>query len=206
MSGPQNPMHLRTTTSTALLEGLKDAANQTVWAEYVGRYRPLLVAWCRRVGLPHTDAEDVAQDALLEFAAGYRAGRYDPDRGRLRGWLYGIAHNTLRRWRQYKSRRGAGLAAPGAAADALAQIADEDRLGALWEEEWRRAILRRCLEEVALDVAPQTMAAFDLFACQGLPAAAVAARLCITENAVFIAKHRVLRRMREIQVQLNDTW
>ena len=199
-------MHLRTTTSTALLEGLKDAANQTVWAEYVGRYRPLLVAWCRRVGLPHSDAEDVAQDALLEFAASYRAGRYDPDRGRLRGWLYGIAHNTLRRWRHYKGRRAMPLAAAGGGSDALAQVADEDRLGALWEEEWRRAILRRCLEDVAQDVAAQTMAAFQLFACQGLPAASVAARLGITENAVFIAKHRVLRRMREVQAQLDETW
>lgn len=195
-------MRALTNTSTALLEGLRDAHNQTVWSDYVGRYRPLIVAYCRRLGLPASDAEDVAQDALWTFAASYRDGKYDRERGRLRAWLFGIVKNVMLRWRRRAGDRRVEHAPEldgGASGDALAQFADDDRL---WEDEWRKAILRRCLEEVRAEVEAKTFRAFELFAVEGWPAARVAAELETTENAVFIAKHRVLRRVQAMLPQL----
>ena len=77
-------MEVTTVTSASLLAGLKDPANQTVWQQYVDRYRPLILAFLAGLGLARDDAEDVAQASLIAFSTGYLEGKYDPDRGRLR--------------------------------------------------------------------------------------------------------------------------
>lgn len=92
-----------TVTSTALLAGLADPANRTVWEQFVERYRPLLVRYACRVGLSPEDAEDVAQASLLAFSTDFREGVYDRSLGRLRSWLFGIVQNRVRSF-----RRGAG--------------------------------------------------------------------------------------------------
>jgi RNA polymerase sigma-70 factor (ECF subfamily) len=68
----------------------------------------------------------------------------------------------------------------------------------VWEEEWHHAVLRECLGMVRSEVEPSTFAAFELFVVQGWRAARVAERLNMTENAVFKAKRRILRRAREL--------
>ena len=57
--------HLGTVTSTTLLQGLKDPANEVVWQQYVERYRPLIVRYAQAVGLAAADAEDVAQESFV---------------------------------------------------------------------------------------------------------------------------------------------
>jgi RNA polymerase sigma-70 factor (ECF subfamily) len=200
-------MRIDQATNTTLLEGLKDPRNQTAWADYVGRYRPLILAYCQRCSLPPTDAEDVAQDALIAFADSYRKGGYDKARGPLRGWLFGIVRHTLLDWQRSRQRRPE-VQAPvsGSQTGFLSALADEDRMTEWWEAEWRNAVVRQCLAAVRRQLEPDTVAAFELFALQGLPARDVAARLGITTNAVFIAKHRVLRRMRELQPLLEENW
>lgn len=55
----------------------------------------------------------------------------------------------------------------------------------------------RLLALVKPDFAPATWAAFEGLALGQRPAAAVAAELGLTENAVLLAKSRVLRRLRQ---------
>jgi len=73
----------RTTTTTALLDGLHDPANEEVWREFDTRYRPIILGFAVKLGLSDEDAADVAQDTLARFVQEYRAGRYDRTRGRL---------------------------------------------------------------------------------------------------------------------------
>jgi RNA polymerase sigma-70 factor (ECF subfamily) len=197
-------MRSATATSTFLLEGLRDQANQTVWAQYVGRYLPLIVGYCGRLGLAAHDAEDVAQEALLAFARRYRAGDYDRERGRLRAWLFGMVHTEIARWRRAHARQERQQVAAGTIEPA--DVPDHDRLAAMWEEEWRDAVLRQCTADVKREVGEKTFAAFELFACQGWPAKRVAEHLGTSEGAVFVAKHRVLRRIRKLHPELEETW
>jgi len=194
-------MQLPTATSTHLLDGLKDQGNQIVWAQYVDRYRPMIVGYCGRLGIAAHDAEDVAQEALVAFAKRYREGDYDRARGRLRAWLFGIVHTEIARWRRAVGRTAAQAA--GGHTAALAGVPDQDRLAALWEEEWRAAVVRQCMALARAEVGEKTFAAFELFACESWPAKRVAEHLGTTEGAVFVAKHRVLRRIRELHPQLD---
>ncbi len=199
-------VHLSTTTSTLLLEGLKNADNQVVWREYVDRYRPLIVRYGQRLGLKPEDAEDVAQQSLAAFVTAYQQGKYDRDKGRLRTWLFGIARNHILNWRRRQADREVQVGGRNDQTDFFAQLADDDHLARVWEEEWRDAILRQCLAELKSDVEPSTLEAFDLFACRGWTARRVSAQLGISENAVFGAKRRILRRIRELLPQMEEHW
>jgi RNA polymerase sigma-70 factor (ECF subfamily) len=194
-----------TVTSTTLLEGLRDPANRTVWLDFVGRYRPLIVRYGERLGLAAEDAEDVAQASLLAFCEAYRERRYDRERGRLREWLFGIVHNQVKNWQRRLGRQGSRSAETGGEA-IFSGLESREGQEQLWEAEWRDAVARACLEEVRREVQESTFRAFERFALEGLPAEVVAAELGLTPNAVYTAKRRVLRRVRELRPLLEDSW
>jgi len=188
-----------TVTCTDLLDGLRNPENRTVWRDYVDRYRPVLLAYARRLGLGEADAEDLAQQTLLTFSTAYREGRYDRERGRLRAWLFGIAQNHLRHLRRRRPDATLGT-------DEALALEDPGDQEALFDQEWRDGLLRQGLEVVRREVTPQTFEAFQLFASQDWPAERVAAHLGITPNAVFGAKRRVLQRLRELLPALEEDW
>ena len=76
-----------TVTSATFLDGLRDAANEAVWRRFRQRYEPMLLAFVRVAGFREQDAHDVVQETLVAFLEGFRAGKYDRDKGRLQGWL-----------------------------------------------------------------------------------------------------------------------
>jgi len=75
--------------------GPADPEKDAIWREFPGRYQPVLVAFARRFGLTHDQAEDAPQGALLRFVEEYRAGRYERSRGRLRSWIFTIARARI---------------------------------------------------------------------------------------------------------------
>ena len=189
-----------TTTSTQLLCALREEGNQTAWRDYTDRYRPMLLRYARRVGIDADAAEDVAQQTLVAFSAAYRAGKYERESGRLRDWLFGIARNEIRTWRR-RQRRDRTTGGNG---EELADLPNvhEDEFSALWEAEWRGAVLQHCLDLMREEVEPITLRAFELFALQGHSAREVAGELGLSENAVYGAKRRVLRRLREFMTEV----
>lgn len=198
------PTHV-SVTSSFLLEGLKNPANLAVWSQYVNRYRPMLVAYAQRLALSPADSEDAAQQILTEFCRAYQAGKYDRDRGRLREWLFGIARNQIMNFRRRAARPEIQFPVRSDRDDVFDRAAD-DHLTSAWDDEWQNAVLRDCLAVVRREVEPRTFQAFERFACDGLPAAEVAQQLNMTENAVFGAKRRVLRRARELLNLIQNDW
>jgi len=206
MIGPSDPTSLSMTTSH-LLDGLRDPSNQAIWSAYVERYRPMMIQYGIRLGLSATDAEDAAQLSLIEFCTAYQADKYDRTRGRLRDWLFGIARNQVLNYRRRQVNRGPMLIGDGSSGtDFFHALPDEDSLTQVWEEEWRQAVMQQCLATVRAEVEPRTFEIFELFAMQGLAAEVVAERLGVTANAVFGAKRRILRRIRELLPQLQAEW
>ncbi len=194
-----------TQTHTSLLIGLRDRNNDAVWSEFFARYHPLLVAFARRLGLSEQDAEDAAQETLMAFVSAYREGGYDRDKGRLRTWLFGIASHKAR---DVQRRRGRALVVgdDSGTTGFLDRIPDDEHASRIWDAEWQQAIVRKCLEEVRGQVQAKTFQAFELFALKGWPAERVGEHLGMTENAVWIAKNRVLSRLRELQKYMEENW
>jgi RNA polymerase sigma-70 factor (ECF subfamily) len=180
------------TTSLTLLEQLRGPNRAPAWARFVSLYTPLLREWAQRRGFQDADADDLVQNVLVKLM--YEVPRYKKAEGRpFRAWLAQVLANAGHDYR----RRRATRPLPGAVG--LAEVGHEPPNPAeeLEEEAFRQALLHRGLEVVRGDFSEQTWAAFTAVTLDDRPAQQVAAELGVTENAVYLARHRVLTRLRQ---------
>jgi RNA polymerase sigma-70 factor (ECF subfamily) len=175
-------------TSSKLLDAVRDRDDAEAWARFVAQYAPMLHGWGRRLGLQPGDAADLAQEVFATLVQEMPRFTYDRA-GSFRGWLRTVALNV---WRDRARRRG------GRAAEAhLSDVAAPDQAEALWEAEHNKHLVGRALAVMQAEFAPATWKACWELVVGGRPAAEVARELGITENAVYIAKSRVLQRLRQ---------
>lgn len=195
-----NPVHSATTT-TELLDGLHRTGDRAAWDEFDRRYRPILIAFLRRMGLNETDAADVAQETLACFVRDFRLGRYDREQGRLRSWLIGIA-----RCRLADLRRAAGRRRVLRGESAMEGLADDENDEAAWEAEERRFIFEQAIAELRRTARfnPRTLEAFERVVLQHEPIESVSAALGLTPQAIYSVKNRVVERLREIVQRYAD--
>ncbi|MBL0921283.1 MAG: sigma-70 family RNA polymerase sigma factor [Phycisphaerales bacterium] len=191
-----------TQTTTKLIEDLRDPANTEAWEGFDARYRPVLLAFARRLGFSPEDASDIAQQTLVEFVRCHREGRYIREQGRLSSWIIGIARNVASAARR---TRAAARAGDGSA---LAELPEESRLAEVWEDERRRAILEQALSilRTTSRADANTLLAFELFALRSVPAEEVATRCSMSVDSVYVAKNRMTRRLRDIVEQITGAY
>lgn len=186
-------------TTTKLLDRLRAGDDADQWREIDARYRPVLRGFAASLGLPPADAEDAAQWTLAEVARMLRSGDYRRERGRLRAWIFGIARHRVQMLQRAAARRRRAEAA-----DPTPDLPDESSLSILWERETQRAIFHRAWEAVRSSglTSETNLRAFELVVLRGLPADAAAAQCGLSVDAVYTAKSRILRRLRELSAEL----
>ncbi len=197
------------TTTTALLDALKDEGNSPVWVEFDARFRPILHGFARKLGLNAEDAADVAQQALTEFVRDYRSGMYQKGRGRLSSWLISIARN-----RAVDIQRGQGRRKEWRGESALDQVSggsemqDPAQLTAIWDAEKKHAVLAAALTELRSisKMSESTIKAFELVAIRGVPTAAAAKECGISVDEVYVSKNRVTKQLREIVSRIAEAY
>ncbi|MCB9857490.1 MAG: sigma-70 family RNA polymerase sigma factor [Phycisphaerales bacterium] len=189
-------------TTSTVLHDLRDFENRAAWDHFVLRFRLPVLNFARSVGLSEGDAEDVAQETLITFAELFREGRYDPQRGRLSKWLFGIAHRTALNHRRMTGRRAAVVSSGKSMTEDVA-VGDASA-AETWDREWAQALLEQCIERVRREVEPTTYRAFDLVVRENRPAAEVAEILGVNIKLVYNAKHRILRRIRELRESIEQ--
>lgn len=182
------------TTSVSLLERLRQPGAEEAWNRLVELYTPLLYYWAGRLGLQAEDAADLVQEVFTVLVQKLPEFTYDPHKS-FRGWLRTIA---LNKWRD-RGRRRAPRPAGQAALEQLA--ADEE---AFWEAEYRQHLVGRALELMQAEFQPTTWKACWETVVYGRPAAEVARELGLTVDAVYAARSRVLRRLRQQLAGLLD--
>jgi RNA polymerase sigma-70 factor (ECF subfamily) len=174
------------------------ARDPRAWERFVALYTPLVYHWCRGEGLAPADAVDVGQEVFCAVALAIAAFQYEHDRGTFRGWLRRITENEARDFlrRTEDQPRGAG------GSDALKELlrvpapADDggEQLGARGEG---RLLYGRALEMVRAEFPEGYWAAFWRVAIEGHRPADVAADLALSVNVVYLARSRILARLRE---------
>jgi len=184
-------------TSASLLGRLTSAGNSADWQRLVDLYTPLIRGWLHRHSVPQQDAEDVLQEVFTVVARRLPDFRHNQRTGAFRTWLRTITFNCVRDfWKSNRLR----AQAPGGTdfGGYLDQLADPDNpLTQAWDREHDLFITRRLLDMLQPQFEPNTWKAFQRVALDGASASDVAAELGITVNAVFIAKSRVLSKLRE---------
>ncbi len=190
-------------TTSTVLDGLCDFDDRATWERFAERFHKPIVSFGKGMGLSAAEAEDAAQETLLAFAKSLRNGRYDRSKGRLSKWLFGIAYRQALNARRARGR-GPVRPAGGGMTSIIAAIPDKTRACDTWDAEWERTVLDRCIKQVRREVAKNTFCAFDLVVRKNKSADEAAESLGMSRAAVYTAKHRVLKRVRELRPQFED--
>jgi RNA polymerase sigma-70 factor (ECF subfamily) len=177
-------------TSLSLLVQLRDIGDPNAWNRLVELYTPLLFYWARRLGLSPADAEDLVQEVFVTLVEKLPTFTCDAQKS-FRGWLRRILIN---KWHDRRRRRQLPL---GTGSEAELYELRDDADSPFWEGEHRRYLARRALELMRSEFEPSTWKACWAFVVEGKSGLEVASELGISEGAVYIAKCRVLRRLRQ---------
>jgi RNA polymerase sigma-70 factor (ECF subfamily) len=187
-------------TRPSLLARLRDPQDGRAWAEFLEIYDPLVRRLAVRRGLQEADAADLAQEVFRAVAAAIDRWDPDPARGSFRGWLSRIARNLTVNLlaAQRRHPRGTGDSEVQSFLERQPAPDGEDTL--LFEHEYRRQVFAWAADRVRGEFRPSTWQAFWQTGVEGRDPKAVAVALGITAGAVYIARSRVMARLkREIE-------
>jgi RNA polymerase sigma-70 factor (ECF subfamily) len=179
------------TTAISLLVRLRQPADQEAWDRFVNLYTPLLARWAHRLGLSGPDAEDLVQEVLTLLVRELPDFQYDRTR-RFRAWLWTVTVNKCR-----EKRRRPLLPVQPAAAAGLDHLAGPEEAPELDEAEYQQYVVQRALQLMQAEFQPTTWRAFWECVVNGRATEEVAAELQLSLDAVYAAKSRVLRRLRQ---------
>jgi RNA polymerase sigma-70 factor, ECF subfamily len=183
-------------TSLSLLDRLKVARpDASDWNRLQGIYLPLIQRWLSRVPGLGDESADLGQEVLVVVFR--EVPRFDRQReGSFRAWLRQVTVNKVRNYRRKRHRRPTVGLDP--ADGFLERLSDpNDDLAREWDRDHDTYVVEKLLAVVKTDFTPTTWQAFQRFGVDGVPAGRVAEELGLSENAVILAKSRVLKRLRQ---------
>lgn len=185
--------YLMTSTSHSLLEQLQQGPDGIAWQRWHALYEPLVQGWLRRHQLIASDRDDVVQNVMTVVVRRLPEFDHNGRVGAFRNWLKTITINCLRDyWKDLRSHPRQAVAT--GVLDEWAD--DQSKVSQNWDQEHDRHLVNKLLTMLEPEFTPVTWKAFQLLVIDGKPAVLVATELEITKNAVYIAKSRVLTRLR----------
>lgn len=192
------------TTSVSLLDRLACSGAEDDWKKLTILYRPFIAGVARGYPALASQSDDITQEVMLVLMR--ELPRFQRHRtGSFRSWLRGITVNqlriALRKSKKFKQAESGGRAIE----EQLDELADPASIAAQkWDQEHDRIVLERIVQIVKGDFKEVTWRAFQRYAIDNQPPAAVAQELSVSLNSVLLAKSRVLRRLREEAAGLVD--
>lgn len=197
--------HVSPPTRASLLIRLRDGTSPDAWHEFVKLYSPLVYGFARNRGLQDADAADLMQDVLRSVSGAVGRLDYDRQKGGFRAWLFAITRNKLFTF-QERRRSQAFASGDTAAVEQLNNTPDRgNQLEAEWDREYERRLASAAMEKIRVEFNENTWQAFWLTAVDGLSAEEVRQRLGISTGAIYVAKSRVLARIKqEVEQSMAD--
>lgn len=195
---------MQPTTQVSLILRLRNRSDAAAWADFCRLYRPAILRVARQRGLQPADAEDVAQQVLASVARAIDRWQPDPKRGRFSTWLHRIVHHALlNRLARRKPDVGSG---DSRIQEMLAE--QQAPLGAestLLQLEFRRQVFQWAAGQVRTEFHRETWDAFWRTAVDGQSIEATAAATGRSVGAIYAARSRVMRRLREQVAEYLDS-
>ncbi len=191
-------------TRPSLLVRIRDPRDGPAWDQFVDIYAPLIYGTARHHGLQDADAADLTQDVLRRVAGAVGRLDYDPRRGSFRGWLFTVVRNDLRTFLDRRRRQERGSGDTDAQKLLEQQPSQEESPAAVWEREHERRLFHWAAAQVRRDVEETTWQAFWRTSVENESAKEAARGLGMTVAAVYMAKSRVLARLKDLIRQVQD--
>jgi RNA polymerase sigma factor (sigma-70 family) len=183
-------------TRASLLVRIRDGNNHVAWREFLELYGPVVYGFARKRGLQDADAADLMQDVMRSVSSAIGRLDYDRRQGTFRGWLFTITRNKIYNFLSARRIR------PRASGDSTTNLlldehpdssGDSDQ----WETEYQRRLAAMAMDQIKGEFQQSTWRAFWLTAVEGVAAPEAAKQVGLSPGAVYVAKSRVLARLKE---------
>jgi len=191
-------------TRASLILRLPDAADADAWDDFIAVYAPLVYRLARRRGLQPADADDVVQDVLAAVARSVEGWLGTATRGPFRAWLLTIARNITVNALTRRKHRPLASGTSDAAEMLLQQADSNGDLESQIDLEYRRELFRWAAQKVCEGVTERTWQAFWRSTIDEQSVATVAKQLEMSMGSVYIARSRVMARLREMVAHFED--
>ena len=179
-------------TRASLLLRLQQPYDERAWQEFVEIYQPLIERLATRYGLQSADAQDISQEVLARVAKAIPEWEHDPARGSFRGWLTRVTRNLT--IEQFRTRARRPLTNPESG-----QLEQFQRdADSIFQLEQQRELFGWAARKARDQFVPTTWQAFWLTAVEQQSPSEVAEQLGLSTGAVYIARSRVMARLREL--------
>lgn len=171
--------------------GSAKAGDAEAWRRLVRVYGNLICWWCRQGGIPAQDVDDVAQEVLAAVSRALS----DFDHHSFRGFLWSVTSHKIKDY--WRARHRQPQLQGGANIDELLKNVEAEThqpRGAV--DTATRIVFEAVVQLVRGEFCERDWQVFWEYAVERRDAAAVAEAHGVTRNQVFLAKSRILRRIR----------
>ena len=188
-------------TRASLLVRLRNSRDEEAWSEFTAVYEPVIYRMTQRRGMQDADAREIVQEVLMSVATAI--DRFDLDAvGTFRGWLSQITRNaTVDRLRKLAARHET-IDASGVVRKLDEAAGNDQSIGDAildeFEQDRRKQLFRWAASQVRQRTGEVNWMAFWNTSVDGRSIAEVALELKISEGAVYVARCRILKRIREM--------
>ena len=196
------PLMLEPETRPSLMLRLRDPQDQQAWTQFVSIYEPLILRMLRQRGLQEADARDVTQQVILAVTQAVDDWEPDGREASFRRWLFTIARNLALKFIQRGNAvGGAGRLGVGGSdmMDMLKNLPEpEHRTMVAFDDEYRNEIFDLAAERARSEFRESTWQAFWRTCVLSEPIGDVAGSLKMASGSVYVARSRVIARLRQI--------
>ncbi len=190
-------------TRESLLLQVRDPRNRDAWEQFVQIYGPVIYRLARQRGMQDADAQDLSQQVLMAVASAVGRWNRNGESARFRHWLRRVARNAII---NALSRRPQDRAVGGSSVQELLdeQPQSDENTEKQIKLEYRRELYLQAANMVRADVHPETWQAFELTVIGGQDIEMAENQLGKSVGAIYAARSRIMRRLREAVRELED--
>ena len=182
-------------TRPSLLLRLRGERDERAWAEFLVLYEPLVLRLMRRRGLQESDARDTTQQVLLRISEAIERYQSDGAEASFRRWLFRVARNVVVTFLTRQARH-AEVMDDRQVVELLDATVPASAESDLFDAEYRQQVLAWATEQVRREFRETTWQAFVETSINGRAIAEVASELNLLPGSVYVARSRIIARLR----------
>lgn len=184
-------MDIPSTITSSLLEGIR-LNQQDAWNRMVKLYYLLVYSWCRKAGLKPEDSSDISQNVFNGVSQGIRNFTREKPADTFTGWLRTITKRRIFDFRKKTSNQP--LIYEGDI-HSIPDFIEEEILLESSNQDYL-ILLRGVLEIIKKEFEENTWNIFWRHVVEEIPLEDVTKEFNVNANSVYLAKSRVLKKLR----------